>query len=398
MTPYSSIYPLPAWCVDLRKRSNPQNLISSQEANVNVTANLVLNVYGLVPLNVSINLCDVLDGVLCPLPIYTFTGSDTITLPSSIDIASNLPGIAYKIPDLEAYAQLTLIEVGTGTVKACVQATLSNGWSIHQPAVEWATGGLALGALLSAIWQSVRPEAIAPYRFLDLMYLYQAIATTGFLSLNYPVVYRAYALNFAWAMGLISTSSSSALQNSINNMRALTGGTMANASSSSAEALVNRKLSPFNSLLASSSSIYETQSLFTSTDLVEISNMTLSTVARPATLESIKQLSVAGEVQTVTSSSSNVLQAGLPIYLNTMFISTANAFMTVFVCALSIIAIAIAIFGLIYLAIFLMGKYGWSTEDRRAKLRAGYTSFVKAWSLRLVCYFTSYSFVRCADQ
>lgn len=301
MTPYSSIYPLPAWCVDLPKCSKPQNLISSQEANVNVTANLVLNVYGLLPLNVSINLCDVLDGVLCPLPIYTFTGSDTITLPSSIDIASNLPGIAYKIPDLEAYAQLTLIEVGTGTVKACVQATLSNGWSIHQPAVEWATGGLALGALLSAIWQSVRPEAIAPYRFLDLMYLYQAIATTGFLSLNYPVVYRAYALNFAWAMGLISTSSSSALQNSINNMRALTGGTMANASSSSAEALVNRKLSPFNSLLASSSSIYETQSLFTSTDLVEISNMTLSTVARPATLESIKQLSVAGEVQTVTS-------------------------------------------------------------------------------------------------
>src|SRR6266478_3722045 len=98
--------------------------------------------------------------------MYNFTGADTISLPKSLGIAGRIPSIAFKIPDLEGFAQLTLTEVRTGSIKACVQATLSNGWSTHQPAVEWLTGAFAIGALLLAVWLSFSPEALVPFLFL----------------------------------------------------------------------------------------------------------------------------------------------------------------------------------------------------------------------------------------
>src|ERR1700683_4690106 len=121
------------------------------------------------PFNFTIDLCSIFSGALCPLPMYNFSGADSIALPLSLGVASKIPGVAYKIPALEAFAQLTLVETTTGVVKACVQSTLSNGWSTHQTAVEWSTGGLALLALLSAIWQSHSPDALAPYRLLALL-------------------------------------------------------------------------------------------------------------------------------------------------------------------------------------------------------------------------------------
>ena len=93
-----------------------------QQANVNVSANLFLNVYGMHPVNITLDICQLFNGGLCPLPLYVFNGSETITLPSSIKVSSQIPRIAYKIPDLEAFAQLTLTEVGTGFFKTRVSA------------------------------------------------------------------------------------------------------------------------------------------------------------------------------------------------------------------------------------------------------------------------------------
>jgi hypothetical protein len=264
---------------------------------------------------------------------------------------------------------LTLIEFGTGNVKACVQATLSNGWSTHQPAVEWATGGLALGALASAFWQSVSPEALAAFRLLDLLYLYQSIAMSGLLELNYPSVYRSFTLNFAWAMGLIASSGSS-LQRSIDNMRHLTGGTMADASSGSAVGLVNRKLSPYNFAALS-------QSLLAAAKSLDLTDFATLGARSDSPLGDFKQFD-AGQVVTVTAASSNVLEAGVPIYVNSIHIATANAFTTVFLISLILIAIAIALFGLGYGAVFALRH-----TARGQELIEAYPSFVRAWALRL---------------
>ncbi|KAJ7502727.1 hypothetical protein B0H11DRAFT_2187957 [Mycena galericulata] len=354
---------------------------ASVENNVNVSANILVNVYGLRLVNVTIDLCSILAGALCPLPMYNFVGSQSISLPNSLGVSNRIPSIAFSIPDLEAYAQLTLVEVGTGQIKACVQATLSNGWSTRQPAVEWATAGLALFALLAAAWQSTRPHAVVPYRLLDLLHFYQTIAATAFLSLNYPSLYRAFAINFAWAMGLIS-SPNSKLQTSIDTMRALTGGNMANASAGAAVGFVDRKLSPWNTNLQLPSSSSFTQSLFADTSSADtgMTNLTFNRIA----LNGIQQLTTTeGEVQTVTSDSSNILQAGIPIYVNSIHIATANAFMTTFLVSLIVVAIALAVAALAYGALYAANHFHWGTPEKRHRLKSSYLAYIRAWALRL---------------
>ena len=330
---------------------------------MSVRANLFLNVYGMKPINKSIDLCNIFDGALCPLPMYNFTGSDYLTLPASLGVSDRIPNIAFKIPDLEAYAQLSLIEVGTGTVKACVQATLSNGWSARQTGVEWSTRAMALLALLLAIPQPFVPNALAPFRFLDLLFLYQSISASAFLQLNYPSVYRSFALNFAWSMGLVFTSATSSVQNAINVMRHRTGGTMPNASGS-AIGLVNRKLSPYNDAL-----INPLRSLFASWQ-----NGTAG-LAFEAPVR---------EVVTVTQSSPNVLQAGIPIYVNSVNVGTANAFMTVFICSLILVAILLSLLGLGYAVLVALCRRGGDTEERYGEWKRAYPNFARAWALRMV--------------
>jgi len=336
-------------------------LTSLKQSNVNVSANVFLNVYGMNPVNFTLDLCGILHGALCPLPMYNFTGADTLVLPSQLGVLQQIPGIAYKIPDLEGFAQLTLTDTKTGKVKACVQATLSNGRSAHQKAVEWTTGGVSLAALVVAfVYSIISPESLVPFRFLELLYLFQSISSSAFLNLNYSSVYRAFAMNFAWAMGLISSSSESGLQHSIDHMRHLTGGKLADATGDSAVGLVNRKLSPYNA--PSSNMLAQSFGSFLSKRGI---------FARDN-----------GEVQTVTAASGNVLNAGIPIYVNTVHIATANAFMTVFLIVLSILAITMAIFAIGYGIIFLLDHR--NSRKHKLPLRFDYNSFVFSWFLRVV--------------
>jgi hypothetical protein len=320
-----------------------------------------------------LDVCSILNHALCPLPAYNFTGADSITLPSTVDVASHLPGIAYKIPDLEAFAQLTLTDTSTNEVVACVQATLSNGWSARQNAVEWATGGLALFALFSAALHTATPGSLAPVRLLDLMSLLQYIAATGMLALNFPSVYRAFTLNFAWALGLFRASN---IQGTINDMRAHTGGGLAD-STGNAVGLVNRLLSPYND---ASLAVFAAPR-----DLLARLN-TLPRVVLPAAGTPVRRaqelIASAGVVQTVTKQSSNVLDAGAPIYVNMFGITTANAFMTVFLVTLILAAIAIGVFGLACGIVYALARRSHSVDQFKQSVPL----YARAWALRLVSF------------
>lgn len=333
------------------------------------------------PVNFSINLCDVLGGLLCPLPQYNFSGWDSVPLPQALGVSNRIPGIAFKVPDLEAFTQLKLIEVGTGNVKACVQATLSNGWSTFQPAVQWVTGGVAIFAFVIAAWQSLMADSVLSFHFLDLFAFYQTIAASSLLNLNYSSVYRAFTLNFAWAMGLLP---SPALQNAIDRMRHLTGGTLANSSSNSAVGFVNRELSPFNQDFSNL--------LIDSPASSRVLSTWLNLASPLSDTTPLNILSATSQVQTVTANSSNVLQAGIPIYVNSVHIATANAFMTLFLCVLILVAIALAIFFLGYICLFAMESFHWGNQNRCVELRYTYRSFFRAWLLRLVCLHQSLLF------
>lgn len=337
----------------------------------------MVNVYGMRPLNLTLDLCSVFSGALCPLPTYNFTGSDSITLPSAIvgQVSSRIPGIAYKIPDLEAYAQLTLTDINTGKQRACLQSTLTNGWSARQRAVEWSTGAIALLSFFSAVWHSYIPLALAPIRFLDVLFLLQAIAISGLWSLNYPLVYQAFTQNFSWALGLFPVSTNSPMQSSIDRMRSLTGGTLEGSDGGSAISLVNRKNSPYNDVSARSL-IARAFEVATRSDEVPSTNATTNP----------NSLLVGGDVATVTQTSDNVLQAGLPIYVTSVGVDTANAFMTVFLLSLIIIAIALATLALGYGILLGLRRTSWG-EERRHKLDSAitaYPEYAKAWGLRLI--------------
>lgn len=350
---------------------------SSVDPNINATANLLLNVYGMQPINITLDLCDELNGILCPLPQYNFDGSEVLPLPSNLDVSSHLPGIAFKIPDLEAFAQLTLIEQETGAVMACVQSTLSNGWSTHQVAVEWATGGIAILAFLSALFHSIRtPEALAPFRLIDLMSLYQIIAASALLNLNYPVIYRSFASNFAWALGLLSTGARSHIQVAINNMRHKTGGNLADANSGSAIDLVNRRFSPYNSLEPVSTEVVGAVRTFAGSGFFS------SNVSAASTSAYAKR-----DIVTVTAGSSNVLQAGLPVYVNSLGVGTANGFMTAFftVLFLALIAFALLAIGFVVLRLSLrISRKKGAFSQKQEDINEYYPYFSKAWALRLV--------------
>ena len=345
-------------------------------------AHLFLNVYGMQPINVSIDICSLFGGALCPLPLYTFNGADSISLPKNLNIQSQIPAIAYAIPDLEAYAQLTLTDVKSGDVKACVQTTLSNGWSTHQYAVEWTTASIALLALAVAVWQSVVHSdlTLAPIRLIDLMSLFQTIALSGLLSLNFPSLYRSYTLNFAWTLGLFAATTPSPIQQSINRMRHLTGGDLSNASSNSAVDFVNRRLSPYNS---ASFALANTFVPSAGLPLPNIDFAKLSLSVSNSFAGFAPQILVGGDVATVTQDSSNILQAGIPIYTNSIGIATANAFMTVFFLALILAAITLGSLALVYGVCIILDF----TKLARiypgiGAFRSRYPSFARAWCLR----------------
>jgi hypothetical protein len=315
-----------------------------QEPNVTATANLFLNVYGMHPLNFTIDLCSILNGALCPLPMYNFTGSENLPLPPSLDLDKKIPKAAFHVPDLEAFAQLTLTDLNSNEVKACIQVTLSNGWSFHQGGVELVTFLFAIIALLSTIWWSSSPDSLVQHCFLDLVQLFQSIAITGLLNLDYPSVYQAFTLNFAWAMGLVDVQF---IQKAINKMVHVAGGDLTSASSIG---YVNRKLSPYN---------------------VGVLLNTSHGVARR-------------EVVTVTSSSSNVLQAGVPIFLGSIGISTSNSFMTVFFAVLFLAAILASALSSEYLLLRLPALKSWYTRDLLVERINAYPDLLQAWVLRLV--------------
>ncbi|KAF9653276.1 TRP-domain-containing protein [Thelephora ganbajun] len=342
---------------------------ASVEPNVNVSANLFVNVYGMHPFNLTLDLCSLAHGILCPLPMYNFVGEDSISLARYLDISSYVPTIAYKVPDLEAFVQLTLIEIGTGDVKACVQATLSNGWTTHEPGVEWATGAVALLAFISALWQSRKPDSIAPYRLLDIIYLFQAIAASGLLNLNYPIVYRSFTFNFRWALGFFPAPS---FQTTINNMRNRTGGHL-DDTTGNALALTNRKSSPYNALA----------NLLTIdiTSFAESMNFSRSEGALNLVRLNNTPILAATDVQTATSA--NTIKQGIPIWLTTIGIPPENAFMNVFFVTLILFGAASAMAGITYLVLRHLRSTRLSGSEYFAPTGFNPVVFAKSWLLRL---------------
>ncbi|KAL6904344.1 TRP domain-containing protein [Trichoderma evansii] len=201
----------------------------------NVTASLDVTAYGVNAFTNSFDPCDPksLVNELCPLPNGPFAAHGTQQVPDQY--ASMIPAIAFSVPDISAQAILKLDKLSDKSVVACIAAQVTNGKTMSVPAVSYVAAGIAgvslvasgmtaVGSAMSggAAGSGVGVASLSP-SFTDVAGWFQGMAMNGMLSVNYPPVYRSFAKNFAFSIGLMPWNG---LLTGIDNFRANTGGNL----------------------------------------------------------------------------------------------------------------------------------------------------------------------------
>lgn len=160
------------------------------------------------------------------MPEGSFAANDTVDV--TPQMASQIPDIAFKIPDLDGVATLELKAKDGGQQLACLTSVVRNGKTASVPEAKYVTAGIAAAALLlsglGALGAGGGASAAGTSpNFGEVMFWFQSIATDGMLSLSYPSVYRSFTDNFQWSTGLVSWDG---MQQSIDQFRASTGGNL----------------------------------------------------------------------------------------------------------------------------------------------------------------------------
>ncbi|PQE19965.1 transient receptor potential ion channel protein [Rutstroemia sp. NJR-2017a BVV2] len=324
------------------------NVAGTSNLSQNVTAQLNVTAYGISVYQNSFNPCDESTKVaaLCPLPVGTFAASGTQAIPS--EYASMIPAIAFSVPDIAAQATIELKAVDTGSDVACVEAQVTNGKTTEIPAVSYVAAAVAgaaavvggFSALAGAAHGSSGAASSSP-SFTETMTWFQGMALNGMMSVNYPPVYRQFSKNFAFSTGLIPWT---AMQTSIDNFRAATGGNLTHDSvqylhnatlvfaDGSTEKLSKRSLSGF----------YD--AILTARDVVTSVNSTSGT----------------SENTTEPTSTFQEEVAGIKAYVEELSVPQANTFMTVLLivaCVIAAIAVGVLAFKVLLETWALFGSF-----------------------------------------
>lgn len=172
----------------------------------NVSANLQLIAYGFTILNETFDPCE--SGLMgfCPLQAGPIPDMDT-NFPVPSNLKSEIPGIAYTVPDLDGVVRIQVNDKDTGSPIACMEADLSNTKSVYQPAVGWVTAIIAgLGLLASGITSGLGHTNTAAHvaaNAVSLFGFFQTQAIVGLTSVHMPPIVQSWTQNFAWSMGII---------------------------------------------------------------------------------------------------------------------------------------------------------------------------------------------------
>lgn len=174
----------------------------------NVTFGIDVQVYGYSIITTTLDPCTV-DGLtgVCPLNQGTITINSNIQNISS-KYLNEIPGIAYGFPDIDALVTVHINTTADPLVsQACLQARLSNGQTVDQKGVGWATAaiaglGLLASAIVSGLGHSNTAAHMATYA-LALFGYFQSIAIIGMIATPMPPMVQSWTQNFQWTMGII---------------------------------------------------------------------------------------------------------------------------------------------------------------------------------------------------
>ncbi|RDL39074.1 Uncharacterized protein BP5553_03414 [Venustampulla echinocandica] len=174
----------------------------------NVAFGIEVRVYGFSAIKQTIDPCT-MKGMtgLCPMSTGQLDINSNLQLDQ--DVIDRIPGIAYGVPDLDATVRVLINSTANpGTTLACVEASLSNGQTVDQKGVGWATAviaGLALvaSAVTSGLGHSNTAAHVAA-NALSLFGYFQAQAIVGLCAIKLPPIVQSWTQNFDWTMGIIN--------------------------------------------------------------------------------------------------------------------------------------------------------------------------------------------------
>ncbi|KAH7354572.1 hypothetical protein BKA66DRAFT_430354 [Pyrenochaeta sp. MPI-SDFR-AT-0127] len=193
-----------------------------------VMAALIVNAYGKEVYRNEFDPCEGSTKVdqLCPVPAGTFGASGEQTIPEKF--ISQIPAIAFSVPDIDSQATMQLKAKDGGQDLACITSQVSNGQSLSTAGVQYIAAGIAGAALavsglasLAGAGQAGAPTSSPTFG--DIIGWFQAMALNGMMSADVPGVYRSWSKNFAFSTGLIYWEG---MQTSIDGFREKTGGNL----------------------------------------------------------------------------------------------------------------------------------------------------------------------------
>ncbi len=174
-----------------------------------IKAKFNIIVYGLDVYDDEINLCDFNIKTVCPISAGHVDISGTYKITSSK--ISDIPSIAYTVPDLDAYVQVHVYSTDDSdskTMLACVQATLSNGKTVQTRYAGWPIAcisgfGLVISSFVSLFGHSATASHIAS-NAASLFIYFQTLAIHAMMGVaKVPPIAAAWAENFMWSLGII---------------------------------------------------------------------------------------------------------------------------------------------------------------------------------------------------
>lgn len=171
-----------------------------------VVAEVDVVVYGYNALKTNFDPCKIDLQGMCPMNIGQLN-RQKFNIPVSQDVIKKVPGIFYGVPDLDGLVRIYIKDTKTNISKACVEAELSNGKTVDQKGVGWATAvvaGLALvaSAVTSGLGHSNTAAHVAA-NALSLFGYFQAQALIGMTAVSLPPIVMSWTQNFQWTMGII---------------------------------------------------------------------------------------------------------------------------------------------------------------------------------------------------
>lgn len=222
-----------------------------------VAAELVLDAYGYTALRKTLDPCEMKLNGLCPMNTGQIDVKNAnLELPESV--ISQIPGIAYTVPDLDASVRIYINSTETHTPITCIEANLSNGKTVYQAGVGWTTAvisglGLTASAITSGLGHSNTAAHVAA-NALSLFGFMQSQAMIGMTAVHMPPIVQSWTQNFQWSMGIIGVGF---METITTWYQRATGGKpstiLSELSTTSVEVLKKRSVDPATSLMKRSS-------------------------------------------------------------------------------------------------------------------------------------------------